>query len=211
MAGPAHPRRTCRGWSSCPAAGRGRCSSCCRWRRCSPGSSGTRFLDPDHLGVVARGAVLSLRTSPRSTGAVRRARHADGAGAGPGALPGLGAALAGPAAAGAAAGGRRHRPALHVRPAGAARRHAGGPRPADRVLDHRGGLAQTFVALPFLVVSLEGALRTAGRRYESVAATLGAAPDDRAAPGHPAPGAARPGVGRGARLRPGARASSARP
>jgi molybdate transport system permease protein len=37
-------------------------------------------------------------------------------------------------------------------------------------------LAQTFVALPFLVVSLEGALRTAGRRYEAVAATLGATP-----------------------------------
>jgi molybdate transport system permease protein len=37
-------------------------------------------------------------------------------------------------------------------------------------------LAQTFVALPFLVVSLEGSLRTAGRRYEAVAATLGASP-----------------------------------
>ncbi|TCJ29914.1 ABC transporter permease [Nocardioides jejuensis] len=37
-------------------------------------------------------------------------------------------------------------------------------------------LAQTFVALPFLVTSLEGALRTAGRRYESVAASLGARP-----------------------------------
>jgi molybdate transport system permease protein len=37
-------------------------------------------------------------------------------------------------------------------------------------------LAQTFVALPFLVVSLEGALRTAGGRYEAVAATLGASP-----------------------------------
>jgi molybdate transport system permease protein len=37
-------------------------------------------------------------------------------------------------------------------------------------------LAQTFVALPFLVVSLEGALRTAGQRYEAVAATLGATP-----------------------------------
>lgn len=37
-------------------------------------------------------------------------------------------------------------------------------------------LAQTFVALPFLVVSLEGALRTAGERYEAVAATLGASP-----------------------------------
>lgn len=37
-------------------------------------------------------------------------------------------------------------------------------------------LAQTFVALPFLVLSLEGVLRTAGGRYEAVAATLGARP-----------------------------------
>jgi molybdate transport system permease protein len=37
-------------------------------------------------------------------------------------------------------------------------------------------LAQTFVAMPFLVVSLEGALRTGGERYESIAATLGATP-----------------------------------
>ncbi len=37
-------------------------------------------------------------------------------------------------------------------------------------------LAQAFVALPFLVVSLEGALRTSGQRYEVVAATLGARP-----------------------------------
>ncbi|MGV1009125.1 MAG: ABC transporter permease [Dermatophilaceae bacterium] len=37
-------------------------------------------------------------------------------------------------------------------------------------------LAQTFVALPFLVLSLEGALRSVGRRHELVAATLGARP-----------------------------------
>jgi len=37
-------------------------------------------------------------------------------------------------------------------------------------------MAQTFVALPFLVLSLEGALRTAGQRYEVVAASLGASP-----------------------------------
>lgn len=37
-------------------------------------------------------------------------------------------------------------------------------------------IAQTFVALPFLVVSLEGTLRAVGHRYEVVAATLGAAP-----------------------------------
>lgn len=37
-------------------------------------------------------------------------------------------------------------------------------------------LAQTFVAIPFLILSLEGALRTAGTRYEAVASTLGARP-----------------------------------
>lgn len=37
-------------------------------------------------------------------------------------------------------------------------------------------IAQTFVALPFLVLSLESAMRTAGQRYEVVAATLGARP-----------------------------------
>lgn len=35
-------------------------------------------------------------------------------------------------------------------------------------------IAQSFVALPFLVISVEGALRTAGSRFETVAATLGA-------------------------------------
>ncbi|WP_419773322.1 ABC transporter permease [Gordonia alkanivorans] len=37
-------------------------------------------------------------------------------------------------------------------------------------------LAQTFVALPFLVISVEGAVRVVGTRYEEVAATLGAGP-----------------------------------
>ncbi len=37
-------------------------------------------------------------------------------------------------------------------------------------------LAQTFVSLPFMVVALEGTLRTVGSRYEVVAATLGARP-----------------------------------
>ncbi len=37
-------------------------------------------------------------------------------------------------------------------------------------------IAQTFVALPFLVVSLEGTLRSVGQRYEVVAATLGGRP-----------------------------------
>ena len=37
-------------------------------------------------------------------------------------------------------------------------------------------LAQTFVSMPFLVIALEGAARTAGSRYDVVAATLGARP-----------------------------------
>jgi molybdate transport system permease protein len=37
-------------------------------------------------------------------------------------------------------------------------------------------LAQVFVALPYLVLSVEGALRTADSRYEEAAATLGARP-----------------------------------
>lgn len=37
-------------------------------------------------------------------------------------------------------------------------------------------LAQTFVAMPFLVISLDGAIRAGGDQYERVAATLGASP-----------------------------------
>ena len=37
-------------------------------------------------------------------------------------------------------------------------------------------LAEAFVALPFLVISVEGALRAADLRYEDAAATLGASP-----------------------------------
>jgi molybdate transport system permease protein len=37
-------------------------------------------------------------------------------------------------------------------------------------------LAQVFVALPYLILSVEGSLRAADRRYEEAAATLGATP-----------------------------------
>jgi len=37
-------------------------------------------------------------------------------------------------------------------------------------------LAQTFVSIPFLILSFEGALRSSGTRYEAIAATLGARP-----------------------------------
>ena len=61
-------------------------------------------------------------------------------------------------------------------------------------------MAQTFVSMPFLVVALEGAVRTAGRGFETVAATLGARPTTvcwRVT----LPLPARPGVGRGAVVR----------
>ncbi|MEZ5095420.1 MAG: hypothetical protein R2731_04500 [Nocardioides sp.] len=48
-------------------------------------------------------------------------------------------------------------------------------------------VAQTFVAMPFLVVSLEGALRTAGERYDLVAASSARAQHGVSA-GHPAAG-----------------------
>lgn len=37
-------------------------------------------------------------------------------------------------------------------------------------------MAQVFVSLPFLVLTLEGSLRSAGKQYEEMAATLGAGP-----------------------------------
>lgn len=37
-------------------------------------------------------------------------------------------------------------------------------------------LAQTFVSMPFLILSFEGALRSAGTGYEAIASTLGASP-----------------------------------
>src|SRR5699024_6205206 len=35
-------------------------------------------------------------------------------------------------------------------------------------------VAQTFVSMPFLVITLEGAIRTSGTSHEQIAATLGA-------------------------------------
>ena len=63
-------------------------------------------------------------------------------------------------------------------------------------------LAQTFVSLPFLVISLEGAARTAGADYEVVAATLGARPSIGLVAGHPPAAGAGHGVGGGAGVRP---------
>ncbi len=60
-------------------------------------------------------------------------------------------------------------------------------------------VAQTFVAMPYLVVSVEGALRSAQEQYEVVAATLGSVAHDRAAARDAAPRAA-PAIASGTAL-----------
>ena len=47
-------------------------------------------------------------------------------------------------------------------------------------------IAETFVAMPFLIVTVEGALRSADRGFEEAAATLGASRLTVVPPGHPA-------------------------
>ena len=63
-------------------------------------------------------------------------------------------------------------------------------------------LAQTFVALPFLVLALEGSLRTTGVGYEQTAAALGAGRWTILAPRDAAARRARPDRGRHPVLRP---------
>jgi len=85
-----------------------------------------------------------------------------------------------PASAGIATGGGRNRNrAACMRSVGFGL--IGGSTSAPRASRSRSTttavvLAQTFVSLPFLVIALEGAARTAGADYEVVAATLGARP-----------------------------------
>ena len=66
-------------------------------------------------------------------------------------------------------------------------------------------LAQTFVALPFLVLSLEGALRTVGHALRGRRGDPRGSAHDRAAAGHPAARAARPRLGSRALVRAGPR------
>ena len=59
-------------------------------------------------------------------------------------------------------------------------------------------MAETFVAMPFLIITVEGALRSADQGFEEAAATLGREPDDRVPPRHRADD--RPLAWRGRRL-----------
>ena len=137
-----------------------------------------RLLRPDHLRGLARGA----RAQPAHLGdqhpALRPVRRADGDGAGPHHVPRAGhrcapwcccrwccrrSSAASRCSTPSAAAGCSARPS-----------RCSGIQVAFSTTAVV--MAQTFVALPFLVVSLEGALRTAGQRYEVVAASLGAGP-----------------------------------
>ena len=66
-------------------------------------------------------------------------------------------------------------------------------------------VAVTFIAMPFLVITVEAGLRSADQRYEEAAATLGASAPHRAPQGHVADGVAVDRRRGGARLGPGAR------
>ena len=130
------------------------------------------------------------RSRPRSAwcsgcrwpGCSRGSASRGGAGAGPG-----------HGAAGAAAGGR---PASRCSPR-FGRTGVVGESAARRVRHHDPVhhvavvIAHTFVALPFFVISVEGALRARRPRYETAAATLGADAVDHVPAGHPAAGRPR--------------------
>ena len=183
-----------------------RCLSMCRWWGCCWRSIG-RGSSRCHLAVLAHRAAAEPEDGGREHGVVRADRGADGAGLARARVPGpVGAAGFGAAAAGAAPSGRRHRVALHLRPTGPARAPIRAPLGIRIAFSTTAVvLAQSFVSLPFLVVSLEGALRTAGGEYESHRRDAGCAPDHRVAQGDGAAGGAGPGVRGGARVRPLAR------
>ena len=82
----------------------------------------------------------------------------------------------GHAADGAAAGGRRRGAAARLRPPRPRRPVAGPLASASPSRSPPAGaiIAETFVAMPFLVITVEAGLRSVDRRYEDAAATLGA-------------------------------------
>ena len=120
---------------------------------------------------------LSLKTSTASHAAVRAVRGADGAGARPPDFPGLGvlrSLVLLPLVLPPVVGGLALLYTFGRRGLLGSELDALGIQIAFSTIAVV--MAQTFVAMPFLVVSLEGALRTAGQRYEVVAASLGAGP-----------------------------------
>ena len=147
-----------------------RSSGCCGARR---GRSAWAVLTDARCGQALR---LSIVCSLWATGAVDAVRRAAGVAAGPRRLPrARRRAGAVHAVDGAAAGGRRRRAVLRVRTPRPVRPV---PRPLVRLppaVHHRrrSSLAQTFVAMPFLVLTVEAALRQLDRRFEDAARTLG--------------------------------------
>ena len=169
-----------------------RCSCSCRSWRCSPGRLG-RVHPAGHLGVLARRALAEPAHLDRRHRAVHRARRADGARPRAHARsrpedrcarscccrsccrPSSAASRCSTRSVGAGCSGRRWRCS------------------ASQIAFSTTAvvMAQTFVALPFLVLSLEGALRTVGTRYEAVGRDPRRPAHDGAAADHPAARAAR--------------------
>ena len=159
----------------------------------------------------ASGEALRLSLLSRDAGHRRLAgaRRAAGLGAGPrrASRGRVGAARAGHRAARAAAGGRRRRAVPGARPARAS---------LGRWLYERFGItipftttavviAETFVAMPFLVISVEGALRAADAPLRGRRGHARRRPVDDVPPGDPAARRAGHRRRRGALLGPGAR------
>ena len=127
---------------------------------------------------AARDALrLSLVCSLWATALVGALRRAAGLGARPRRVPGPVARPRARAAADGAAAGRRRRRAVAARSgatASSASTSTTGSASSCTFSTAGAVLAETFVAMPFLVITVEAALRSMDRRYEDAAATLGA-------------------------------------
>ena len=149
--------------------------------------------------ITSESSLTALGPEPADLGGehrpVHRLRRAAGLGAGPSTFPGqrlLRAFVLLPLVL--PPGGGRHRPALHLRPPGPAGPEPGGRRDPDRVLDDGGG-PRPDVRGPAVPGGQPGGraahrrrpVRGRGRNPRSPA-------HHRAAPRHPAAGAARPGL-----------------
>ena len=167
-----------------------------------------RLPDPAHRPRGARGAAALAGDLAGGDRRGQRGRGPAGLDAGAGRLPGP---VPGPGPGRSSRWScRRSSAASRCSPRSAGRGLVGGP-----LYDAIGisipfttiavVLAHTFVALPFFVLSVEGALRAADREYDVVAATLGASRWTTFRRVDAAAGRARAARRPGARLGPGAR------
>ena len=175
------------------------------WPLAVPATIAVAFLLVPLLGLLVRAPWRSLDQRARGEPGRRRAapvadlrqfghrpvaavRRATRLGAGPGAVSRKGAATrpGHPAARTPTCCGRC-RVAARVRPSRHRRAVPGLLVRLHPAVHHLGVVvAETFVAMPFLIVTVEGAFRSADRGYEEAAATLGASRADGVPPRHAA-------------------------